>query len=147
MEKIALRESHAPYTVALDDKTLQNEVTFLDQNGATVAVLLPAKLYESFRAWQQGVQPRDLSPQMAAFARERAAFEEMFPQLLQEHLGKVVVVYQGNVVAVGNEVGPTLEEVYQRYGYVPCYAGRVESAPRIYQFPHRKVNRSHSDSR
>jgi hypothetical protein len=141
MEKIALRESHAPYTVTLDDKALQNEVTFVDQNGATVAVLLPAKLYESFRAWQQGAQPRDQSPQMAAFARERAAFEGMLPQLLQEHLGKVVVVYQGNVVAVGDEVGSALEEVYRHYGYVPCYAGRVEAPPHIYRFPHRKVIR------
>ena len=141
MEKIALRESHAPYTVTLDDQTFQNEVTFLDQNGTTVAVLLPVKLYESFRAWQQREQPRNQSPQMVAFAQERAAFEDMLPQLLQEHPGKVVVVYQGKVIAVGDEVGPTLEQVYARFGYIPCYAGRVEPSPHSYSLSHRKVIR------
>jgi hypothetical protein len=140
MEKIALREAHAPYIVTLDDKTLQNEVTLLDQNGAAVAVLVPARMYEPFRAWQQRQTPEQ-SPQMAAFARERAAFEAMLPELLQMHPGKVVVVYQGEVIAVGDEVGPTIEEVYARFGYVPCYAGRVEASPRVYQIPHRKVIR------
>lgn len=141
MEKITLRESQAPYTVILDEKTLHNDVTLLEQDGAPVAVLLTARLYENFRAWQQREQARPQSPQMAAFAQERAAFERMLPQLLQDHLGKVVAIYQGKVVEIGDEIGPTLEKVHTRYGYVPCYVGRVEAAPRVYKFPHRKVIR------
>ena len=139
MEKIALREPHAPYIVTLDDKTLQNEVTFLDQNGAAVAVLVPARMYEPFRAWQQRGRIPEQSPQMVAFAQERAVFEAMLPELLQTHPGKVVVVYQGEVIAVGDAVGPTIEDIYARFGYVPCYAGRVEASPQIYQIPYRRV--------
>jgi len=141
MEKIALRESHAPYTVTLDEKTLRSEVTLLEQNGAPVAVLLPARLYETFRAWQRGEQARPQSPQAVAFAQERATFERILPQLLQEHPGKVVAIYQGQVVEVGDEIGATVEKVYTRYGYVPCYVGRVETKPHVYKFPHRKVIR------
>ncbi len=141
MEKIALRESQAPYTVILDEKTLHNDATVLEQDGAPVAVLLPARLYETFHAWQQREQARLQSPQADAFAQERAAFEGMLPQLLQDHPGKVVAIYQGKVVEVGDEIGATLEKVYTRYGYIPCYVGRVEAAERVYKFSHRKVIR------
>lgn len=141
MEKIALHESQAPYTVTLNEKTLRNDVTLLEQDGAPVAFLLPARLYETFRVWQQRQPAPPQSPQAAAFTQERAAFERLLPQLLQDHPGKVVVIYQGKVVEVGDEIGATLEKVYLRYGYVPCYVGRVTATPRIYKFPHRKVIR------
>ena len=141
METIALHESQAPYTVTLDEKTLRNDVTLLEQDGVPVAVLLPAKLYETFRVWQQRQQASPQSPQRVAFAQERAAFERLLPQLLQDHPSKVVAIYHGQVVEVGDEIGATLEKVYTRYGYVPCYVGRVEATQRVYKFPHRKVIR------
>lgn len=141
MEKIALRESQAPYTVTLNEETLSNDVTLLEQDGAPVAFLLPAKLYETFRIWQQRQQAPPQSPQLVAFAQERAAFERMLPQLLQDYPGKVVVIHQAKIVEVGDEIGPTLEKVYTRYGYVPCYVARVQAAERVYKFPHRKVIR------
>lgn len=141
MERIALRETRAPYTVTLDEKMLHNEATLLEQNGALVAVVLPAASYEAFCAWQQREQSRYHPSQAAAFARERSAFEQMLPMLQKEHAGKVVVVYRSEVVEIGDEIGATLERVYARYGYVSCYAGRVEASPRVYKFPHRKVIR------
>ena len=141
MERIALRESQAPYTLTLDEKTLRNDVTLLEQDGAPVAFLLPARLYETFRVWQQRQQVHPQSPQATAFAQERATFERLLPQLLQDHLGKVVAIYQDQVVEVGDEIGATLEKFYTRYGYVPCYVGRVEAAARVYKFSHRKVIR------
>jgi len=140
MEKIALRESQAPYTVTLDDELLHNEVTLVEQNGTPVAVLLAIKLYDTFRAWQQREQA-SARPRVTAFAQERATFERLLPHLLQEHPGKVVAIYQGKIVEIGEEIGATLEKVYARYGYVPCYVGRVEAPPRIYKISHRKVVR------
>ena len=139
MPKIVLRESQAPYTVTVDEQTLHSEVTVLEQNGQPVAILLPVGEYEAFRAWQQRKQPLHRQAPSATFAQERAAFEKMLPNLYQDYPDKVVAIYQGKVVEIGDEVGETLEKVYNRYGYVACYAGRVELPVRVYKFPHRKV--------
>jgi PHD/YefM family antitoxin component YafN of YafNO toxin-antitoxin module len=141
MHKITLHESHAPYTVTLDETTLRSAVTVMERDGQPVAVLLSADEYESFRAWQQLQRTHVSRTQAAAFAQERAAFQEMLPQLAQEYHGKVVAIFQGSVVGVGDEIGETLERVYTAYGYVPCYVGRVEVNQRIYKMPHRKVAR------
>ncbi len=79
--------------------------------------------------------------QADAFEQERAAYERMKPELLRTHRGQVVAVYQGRVVQVGSNVAETLDAVYDQFGYVPCYAQRVEETPRVYKLPRRKVVR------
>ncbi len=76
-----------------------------------------------------------------AFAQERAAFERMLPELAQAYPNRVVAVYQGKVVEVGDDVGETLASVHVRYGYVVCYVGRVELPARVYKLPYRRVIR------
>jgi hypothetical protein len=142
MEKIILREAQAPYTLMIDKKTLQDETIIVEQNGQPVAVLVPMAEYQAFRAWRQRQNQDDQpSPQQAAFEQERTAFQHLLPELLHSHPGKVVAIYQGQVVEVGEEIGDTLDKVYDRFGYIPCYVQRVQTAPRIYKFPHRKVMR------
>lgn len=68
----------------------------------------------------------------AAFEREVAAFEQQKPQLLQTYPGKIVAMYQGQVVAVGDDRNQVHEEVTEKYGNVPCYIENVaEDAPRL----------------
>lgn len=142
MEKIVLREAQAPYTLMIDNKTLQDETIIVEQNGQPVAVLVPIGEYQAFRAWRQTQNQDDRrSPQQAAFERERAAFQHLLPELLRSNPGRVVAIYQGQVVEVGEEIGETLDNVYDRFGYVPCYVQRVQATPRVYKFPHRKVMR------
>lgn len=140
MKKISLKEAQAPYTLAIDEEALTQEPVILERDGQPIAALVPIAEYEAFRAWQQDeTRHRRRQAQQEAFEQERAIFERMRPELLRTHLGKVVAIYQGRVVEVGDEVGETVEKVYDRFGYVPCYVQRVEETPRIYKFPHRKV--------
>ena len=138
MKKVVLRESQAPYTLAIDDETLAEEPVIVEQNGRPVAALVPIAEYEAFRAWQQGEEPQQPAL-MDAFDRERATFERLKPELLRTHAGEVVAIYQGKVVETGTDIADTLDNVYDRFGYVACYVQRVEDVPRIYKFPHRTV--------
>jgi hypothetical protein len=142
MKKIMLRESQAPYTLTLDEKTLTRESVILERDGQPVAALVPIAEYEAFHAWQQAQERhRSRQPQMDAFEQEHAAFERIIPELLHTHRGQVVAIYQGQVVQVGTNIAETLDAVYNQFGYVPCYVQRVEETPRIYKSPHRKVVR------
>jgi hypothetical protein len=84
----------------------------LERAGQPVAVLVPIAEYKAFRAWQQSQErhPRRQA-QMEAFERERVAFERMKPELLRTHRGKVVAIYQGQVVQVGTDIAKTLGAV------------------------------------
>lgn len=141
MEKIKLRESKAPYTLTIDHYQLHNEAMLVEPGGQPVAVLVPVSEYEAFRAWRQTTNRPPSDQQQTAFVRERSAFAQLLPELLRIYPGKVVAIYQGQVVEVGDEISETLDKVYDRFGYVPCYVQRVEASPRVYKFPHRKVVR------
>ena len=60
MKKIMLRESQAPYTLTLDEKTLTHESVILERDGQPVAALVPTAEYEAFHAWQQAQERRRL---------------------------------------------------------------------------------------
>lgn len=139
MKKIVLHESRAPYTLTIDDQTMAEEPVILERDGQAVAALVPIAQYEAFQAWQQAEKRHRRQSQMEAFERDRAAFERMKPELLRTHRAAVVAIYQGQVVEAGTDIAETLDRVYDRFGYVPCYVQRVEETPRIYKLPHRKV--------
>ena len=60
------------------------------------------------------------------FLREIAAFEQIKPELLQQYKGRVVGIYQGQVVAVGDDVLAVHDMVVAKFGPVPCYVEWVE---------------------
>ena len=140
METIQLGEVKAPYTITINDQNLQGEVTLVEPNGQPVAMLIPFQEYSAFRAWQKNQKPI-VAATSADFNKERTAFEEMRPTLLHTYPDKVVAIYQGQVVEVGDDIGETASKVYSRFGYVPCYVERVTIKPKIYKVPHRKVVR------
>ena len=61
--------------------------------------------------------------------RERLAFLQMLPQLLQSHRNKYVAIHEGKVVDSGDELVPLATRVYARHGYVPIYMDLVTERP------------------
>lgn len=78
-----------------------------------------------------------------AFAEEVAAFEQLRPALLEEYEGQYVAIYQGEVVASGEDKLALLHRVRERFGHVVCYIERVApDSPRTVRAPSFRVARS-----
>lgn len=60
-----------------------------------------------------------------AFKQEVAAFAALKPALLDQYAGQYVAIYQGQVVAVGDNRLALVKEVYDQFGQVPCYVEKV----------------------
>lgn len=79
--------------------------------------------------YQEGL---DRKAFLVAFEQEAAAFLALKPQLLQQYSGKVVAIYQGEVVMVGDDRLAVHDQVMQKYGHIPCYIESVqEETPRV----------------
>lgn len=78
------------------------------------------------------------SPPQAQWQRERHAFLQMLPQLLQTHRGQYVAVYQGSLVDTGPDKIVLALRVYERFGYVPIYVGLVADQPPVVRIPFRR---------
>jgi hypothetical protein len=131
--KISLGENQDSYTLPREE--LGQDEIILEQDGQPVAAVVPIARYRAFQVWRK-VQ-EEYSDE--AFEREREAFERLKPTLLKTHAGKCVAVLNGEVVEMGDDKMAVLKRVYDRFGYVPVYVQQVESSPRVYAFPHRKV--------
>lgn len=87
MKKVILRESKAPYTLAVDDETMAQEPVILERDGRPVAVIIPIVEYEAFRAWREMVEepwPEEPLPTPEGDLEALAAVERirtMFPPL------------------------------------------------------------------
>lgn len=142
MRRVALKESHAPYTLAIEEEALGQEPFILERDGEPVAAVIPIAEYEAFRAWQEAqLREERRRKDLEAFELERQAFERLKPDLLRTHRGQWVAIYQGKVVEAGQDRSQVLDNVYDRFGYVPVYIQQVEEQPRVYKLPHRKVIR------
>ena len=64
-----------------------------------------------------------------AYKRERRAFRERLPELLEMHFGQYVAIHDGKVVASGSDRVAVALEAYSRVGYVPLYLGHVTDEP------------------
>lgn len=65
------------------------------------------------------------------FEAEIANFERLKAQLLQQYPNKFVAIYQGEMVAVGDDKMNVLATVQGKFGNVPCYITKVtEDGPR-----------------
>ena len=68
--------------------------------------------------------------QQSPWERERGAFFQLLPSLLETHPGRYVAVHDGAVIASGSDRISVALDAYQRVGYVPLYVGFVGEAPR-----------------
>lgn len=77
-----------------------------------------------------------------AFKQEIAAFERMKPTLLTHYAGKYVAIYQGELVASGDEKWALLDQVHEQFGDVMCYVEKVApDSPRTVRIPSVRVAR------
>jgi len=145
MKTLILKESQAPY--AFDEAALaEGPVQVRRVEGGServVGVLISPEEYATFRAWQEMQQPHGETPAHQAFEREVKAFERMLPQLLEKQRNWVVAIHDGQVVEVGNSKEDVSERVHQRLGDIVVYVQRVLERPRVYKFPHFKVQQNH----
>lgn len=82
------------------------------------------------------------SPVPSDFAAEVNAFEQLRPTLLTQYSGRVVAIYQGRVVATGDDKMAVLGQVLDEYGPVHCYIEWVEAdSPRRVRMPSVRVKR------
>lgn len=115
-------------------------------------VKLPQDLYDAIRKkaaaqqkttdalvieWvSEHIDQSDTSEITQAFEQEVAAFEKLKPTLLEQYTGKFVAIYQGNVVAIGDDKLNLLDEVRKRFGHVVCYIEKVAiDSPRTARIP------------
>lgn len=61
----------------------------------------------------------------APFWKEVAAFNQMSQQLIDEHYGEYVAVYQGNIVDADPDEGELALRFYRTFGYVSVYIHKV----------------------
>lgn len=82
-------------------------------------------------AQQKTPVPSKHEQRIHAFEAELAHFERLKPQLLKQYPGHFVAIYQGEVVAVGDDKMDVLATVQAAHGDVACYIGQVtENGPR-----------------
>ena len=78
-----------------------------------------------------------------AFEQEVAAFERMRAALLEEYPGQYVAIYQGQVIASGDEKLVLLDQVREQFGHIVCYIEKVAvDSPRTVRMPSVRVARS-----
>lgn len=80
--------------------------------------------------------------EVAAFEQEVAAFERMKTALLEKYAGQYVAVYQGKVVASGDEKLVLLDRVRKQFGHIVCYIEKVApESPRTVRMPSVRIVR------
>jgi hypothetical protein len=140
MKTRILRELHPPYHIDLDEESIRNEVLILEREGKPVAAVIPITEYAAFQSWRDAQQQQtEFGPEDTAIDLEHRTFQQMLPDLLKTYRGRVVAIYQGQVVASGDDRLEVWQRARQQLGSVPVYVQRVESSPKTYKMPHRKV--------
>jgi hypothetical protein len=61
----------------------------------------------------------------APFWKEVSAFNQLAQSQVDEHYGKYVAVYQGNIVDSDDDEGELALRFYRTFGYVPVYIHKV----------------------
>jgi PHD/YefM family antitoxin component YafN of YafNO toxin-antitoxin module len=109
---------------------------FIEDEGHPVAVIVPIEL---FRTWQRQLSSPQPAESHSGFEREKAAFEQLKPELLKKYPNKCVAIVDGQVVEVGEDKLQVIERVRERFGRVSMYVQWVTARQRVYHFPHRQV--------
>ena len=142
MQKVILKEAQAPYQVALSDALFNGEVVILEKNGQSVAAVVPMADYDAFQAWRAAEERKQqMAQEEVAIACEHQAFQQMLPDLLADYSGRVVAIYQGEVIAAGDDRMEVWQRARQQTNGAPVYVQTVSHPSKVYKMPHRKVVR------
>ena len=122
------------------------------------AVQFPQDLYDAIRKkamaqqktaddlvieWVSGrLDESETAEVTRAFEQEVAAFERLRPALLEQYAEQYVAIFQGKVVASGDEKLVLLDQVRDRFGHVVCYIEKVSpDSPQTVRMPSVRVVR------
>lgn len=92
--------------------------------------------FVSFLRSQHEIDAPSSNGDLASFEREVATFEALDAELQKRYAGKVVAIYQGQIVAEGDSKLDVLDEVLATLGPVSCYIDWVKpDGPRRVRVP------------
>ena len=132
-----LKEVSVPYTVNPEDEAIGRDTIIIRRNGEPVAVVVPYAEYTELlaRPSPQSSEPVSDNPD---FARERAAFRRLLPELLKAHRGEWVAIVDEQAVEFGPDFGSVILRVRERFGQRPVYVQEILEKPRVYKIgpPH-----------
>lgn len=84
-------------------------------------------------------------PTADKFVREKDAFHRLLPELLKTHRGQYVAIHDGQVIAVGDERRPVIDEARKIAGYVDLLVRQVLAVQPIERIPgFREIRRTES---
>ena len=142
MNTVVVKETPTRYVIEVDRTSVAQGLTLLEADGVPVAVMVPATEYDAFRAWQETRQAFSSPAVPAGFEHEVAAFERLKPALQEQYSGRAVAVFQGQVIAAGDDKMAVLGAVLKTHGPVQCYIEWVEpEVPRQARIPSAWVTR------
>lgn len=140
MNTIEIKATPTHYFIEVEQAIVAQQATVLQQEGKSVAALIPMSDYQAFITWQAATPKPMRVPSQLEFEREVAAFDKLKPILMKKHSGRVVAIHQGQVAAVGDDKMDVLDMVWEKFGEVPCYIEWVEAeTPRRVRMPSMRV--------
>lgn len=103
MRRVVLKESRAPYTLAVEEKTLAQESFILEHDGKPVAAVIPISEYETFRTWRETLlrEKAERESLEASIVREFEGEDLLIPREVIERLG----VKPGEAVIIRPKAG------------------------------------------
>ncbi len=137
MQTVAVKATPTHYLIEVEQGLMAEGPAILQRNGQPVGVLLSIPDYQALHPEPKQAPPKADPSVSAEFLREMRAFEKLKPKLLKqpEYDGRVVAIYQGQVVAVGDDDMDVLGLVSDKFGYVPCYIEKVQPELRTARIP------------
>lgn len=133
MKAKVIKETPSTYLIEVAREGEEHEPVFVQRSGKPLAILIPYEEYQDYKAWKASRTPK---PRYPAFEAEVAAFESLKPELLTTYRDKIVAIYQGKVIEVGDDRMDVLGQVIKNYGYVQCYIEQVTAeTPRRVRIP------------
>jgi hypothetical protein len=130
---LELNDVRENYAASIDPDQLDREPIILQQNGKPIGVVISAEQYQAFVEWKKNLeQSVDFPPEWRA---EKAAFEQMLPDLLSTHRGKWVAVYKSQVVDSDAKIGELVWRAEKNLGDKPFFVGEVVEEPRVHHIP------------
>jgi hypothetical protein len=128
-----VRELQALYAVLEDKEALKRGPIFIEKDGKAEAVVLSIERYRELIGEAQA----DLwiEQQVARLQLEIDAYQQLLPELLNEHRGEWIAIHQGQIVALGPDRSEVIRLV-QEHRYDPVYIDYIQERPRVVDIPH-----------
>jgi len=105
--------------------TLELEIDVPESRTITLPPEVPVGRVQVSVSVPSPADPPYLAHASAKFQRERATYYRLLPELLKTHLGKVVAIHDEQIIVVGDERRPVLDEATRIAGYVDLFVHRV----------------------